>query len=375
MQPVQPPEYEASEANPSTSTSHAARIDAVNLHAPSPPLPRAPVNFFGRGVIVEDLLNFVERSQSIILLGAGGIGKTAIALTLLHHPRISAIFGHHRHFMRCHDLRGSLDEFVGSLSEAIGASDLKDMAQLLAHLSLSPPRILVLDGVEHILDPLAPGAAEVTSAIEGFDRCQNLRLLVTSKMDVRITDFRRIKVQTLSANGARDVFRSRCRLGRSAEVDNLLEELDFHPLSINLLASAVRENGWDEATLLEAWNGEKVNILKVHGSQSLEDNIKSTLATPTIQAHGVTALETLGALAGRPSGARERELESTFAGIAGIGDATDALCKFFLVYRQDGFFKMLSPFRLYFLASHPESDTVRGAVVGNIQYTHQDILG
>ena len=280
--------------------------------------------------------------------------------------------------MRCHDLNGSLDEFLGRLSEVIGASDLKDMAQLRSHLSLSPPHILVLDGVEPILDPLAPGAAEITSAIEKFNRCLNLCLLVTSKMDVMIADFRRIKVPILSANEAQVVLYSRCHLGRSVDVDNLLEELDFHPLSIDLLASAVCENGWDEATLLEAWDCGKANILKAYGRQSLEDNIKLTLGTPTIQVHGMTALETLRALAAFPSGIRERELESMFAAIAGIGDATDALCTFFLVYRQSGFVKMLSPFRFYFrgptqtLVFHFGSSTTPNPVVEDIQCTQPD---
>ena len=316
--------------------------------SPFPPLPEVPVNFFGRDAIVEDLLGYVERSESITVFGPGGIGKTAIALTLLYHIRILARFGHHRHFMRCHDLNSSLDEFLGRLSEAIGTSNLKDMAQLQSHLSLPPLRILVLDGVDPILDPLAPGAADIASAIEEFNRCQNLRLLVTSKMDARFADFRRMEVPILSASGAQDVFYSRCRLGRSIDVDNVLEELDFHPLSIDLLAGATRENDWDEAALLEAWDGGKSDILKASDRQSLEDNIKSALGTPTIQAHGTTALETLRALAGCPSGVKERELESTFAGIAGIGDATDALRMFFLVYRQDGLVKMLSPLRFYF---------------------------
>ena len=274
-----------------------------------------------------------------------------------------------------------MDEFLGRLSEVIGVRHLKDMAQLRSHLSQSPPRILVLDGMEPILDPLAPGAAEIASAIEEFNRCQNVCILVTSKIDTEITGFHRIEVPALSANGAQDVFYSRCRLGRSVEVDNILEELDFHPLSINLLASTVRENYRDEATLLGAWDGGKTNILKASDRQSLADNIESTLATPTLQAHGMIALETLKALAALPGGVEESKLESTFAEISGIGNAIDALCESFLVYRQDGFFKMLSPFRLYFLAygralsGDSGSDTTCDAVAENVQYTPQDIFG
>ena len=376
MQPIHP---FMSEARPSLMEPWPA----MEIPTPNPflLLPQPPMNFFGCDVIVEDLLGFVERSESITLLGAAGTGKTAIALTLLHHSRISARFGHRRYFMRCRGLESSLDEFVRRLSEAIGARYPKDMAQLQSHLSTSPRRILVVDGVECILDPLAPGAAGITSAIEEFSRCQNLCLLLTSKMDVRMAGFRRVKMPKLSANGAQDMFYSRCCLEGSAEVDNILEELDSHPFSIDLLASAVSENVWDKATLLEVWDGGKASILKVCGCQSPEDNIKLALCTPTIRDHGMAALETLRALAALPNGIEERELENTFPEIAGTGDATDALRMFFLVYRQDGRIKMLSPFRLYFLASgqtlvsDSASDITCDTVAENIQYTPQDIFG
>ena len=372
MQPVHPFQNEASEATPLTA-SPTTGTGTMNLLFP---LPQAPINFFGCDVIVEDLLGYVERSESITLVGAGGIGKTAIALTLLHHPRMLARFGHHRYFMRCHGLESSLDGFLGRLSDTIGTRDLRDMAQLQSHLSTSPRRILVVDGVECILDPLASGVAGITSAIEEFSRCQNLCLLLTSKMDVRMTGLRRIKVPKLSANGAQDMFYSRCRLERSAEVDNILEELDSHPLSIDLLASATSENNWDEATLLEVWVGGNVSILKACGRQSLEENIKLALCTPTIQDHGMAALETLRALAVLPNGIKERDMKSTFAEIAEIGDATDALCKFFLAYRQEGYVKMLSPFRFYFLPPpdpHSGNDTTHNTSVENTQPIPPDV--
>ena len=332
--------------------------------------------FFGCDMIIEDLLSLVERSVSIMLPGAGGIGKTAIALTLLHHTRITARFGSNRHFMRCDGLASSLDGFLERLSETIGARHLTDMGQLLSHLSYSPPWILMLDGVESILDPLASGAAEIASVIEELGRCQNACVLITSRLDVRIPGFRRVKVPTISADGAQDIFYDCCSLGRSTAVDKLLAELDFHPLSINLLASAVQKNGWDEQTLLWAWDNGRTNILKATGRQSLEDSIKLTLGTPTIQELGTTALETLEAIARFPGGVKESKLESTFTGIAGVGEATDELCKFSLVYRQDGFIKMLSPFQFYFLESSRtlvtrlESDTARNS----IQCARLDVL-
>ena len=337
------------------------------------------MNFFGCDVIIEDLLSLAERFASITLFGAGGIGKTAIALTLLHHARITARFCDNRHFMRCDDPVNSLDGFLEHLFTAIGVPHLKNMEQLRSYLSSSPPCILVLDGLESILDPLVSGATEITTAIKELGRCQNLCLLATSRMDVKIPGFRRIEVPTLSADDAQDIFYSCCYLGRSSAVDNLLAELDFHPLSIDLLASAVRENDWDEAMLLEAWNDGKTNILEATGRQSLEDNIRSILGTPTIQVLGVAVLETLEAIAAFPDGFKESKLENMFTAIAGVGEAADALCKFSLIYRQDGFVKMLSPFRIYFLESmrtlvtHPESETTYHSAMETIQDTLHDV--
>jgi len=322
----------------------------MTLLSLSSALPQAPTNIFGRDAIVDDLLSLAERSASLTLFGAGGNGKTAIALTILHHARIVAKFDKHCHFMQCDYLMNSLDDFLGRLSNTIGLHHPMDTSQLLSYLALSPC-LLVLDGVDSILDPLAPGAVEIAAAIEEFGRCDNICLLATSRMDIKIPDFRHIEVPTLPADGARDTFYDRCHLRRSAAVDELLADLDFHPLSIDLLAGAVCENDWGESALLEAWNDNGTSILKASGSQSLEDNIQSTLLTPTIRALGTTARQTLEAIAYSSSGVQEIKLENMFPGIAGVGEAVNALCKFSLLYRQDGFVKMLSPFRFYFRES------------------------
>ena len=274
----------------------------------------------------------------------------------------------------------SLDDFLGRLSDAIGVHHPTDTAQLLSHLALSPPRILVLDGVDYILDPLAPGAAEIATAIEEIGRCKNVCLIATSRMDIKIPDFRHIEVPTLPANDARNTFYGRCNLGRSAAVDKLLADLDFHPLSIELLARAVCENDWDEPALLEAWNGSGTSILNASGRQSLEDNIRSTLLAPTIREFGTATREALEAIAVFPSGVKESRLEIIFPGITEVGDAVNALCMFSLLYRQGGYVKMLSPFRFYFLESrqplahHPESGTMHDSTVEETRHIPHLVL-
>ena len=346
----------------------------------SPSIPPSPANFFGREAILDDLLGFAERFASVTLFGAGGMGKTTIALSLLHHDRIATKFGKHRHFMRCDDLPNSIDSFSGRLSDMIDTHHPMNVAQLLAHLALSPLCILVLDGVDSILDPLAPGAAEIATTIEEFGRCQSVFLVATSRMDLRIPDFRRMEVPTLRVDAARDLF-YRCGLGRSAAVDNILEQLDFHPLSTDLLASAVCENGWDELGLLKAWKDGSTSILKASGCQSLEDNITSILRTPTIQQLGTAIDDTLNVFVLYPKGLKESKLESTFPQVATIGEAANALCKFSLMYRQDGFIAMFSPFLLHFrdscyiLVPKSGGDITQNSVPnGDVQYIRQSVV-
>ena len=296
---------------------------------------------------MNEVLDLTDQVASTALFGPIGVGKSLAALTLLHHDRTKARFGRNRHFIRCDDITNSLDAFLNRLSDVVNTDRTTDMAQLKLQLKSSHPFMLVLDGVDHILDPLAPEAQEIWAKIAELGCYEHVCLVTTSRMDPDIHGFQRIKVPTLPEDDAREAFYSLSNLGRSSAVDDLVARLDSHPLSISLLANSVRENNWDEAALLEAWDDGEAGPLRLSYHQNLKDAVESSFRFPTIRKLGVTAREVLGAIASSSCGIEEGRLESTFPGETRVGGAADVLCKFSIIYRQDGFVKMLSPFRPY----------------------------
>ena len=331
-------------------------------HSEPPLLPQAPTNCFARDEIVTRLLDHLDDLASIVLSGAVGIGKTTVALTILHHDRVKAKFGNSRYFMRCDDLENSSESFLERLSNAIGFLPTKSMQQLRPRLVREPPLLLVLDGVDGVLDPLAVESEDIAKTIEEISQHRNVCLLATSRMDVDIPGFQTIEVATLSRDGARDLFYSLSLLSRSPAIDDLITSLDCHPLSVDLLARAAHERSWDEARLLRQWDSDRTDMLKLDNNQSLAAAIESVLTAPAIQKLGPVAQETLEAIAAFPGGVEETRVERMFPLIVGVGAAVNVLYRFYLVERQGSFVRMLPPFRFHFLQQTPITVHVRKEV-------------
>jgi len=335
-------------------TSTISHLCSTPIGESPPPPPRA---CFGRDELIEDLVGLAENFTPIALIGAGGIGKTAIALTILHHDRIRKRFGDNRRFIRCDKFPASHTHLLSRLSDVIGAGvgNPDDLTPLRPFLS-STEMILVLDNAESILDPEGTGAREIFPIVEELSQIKNICLCVTSRISTVPRHCKRPAIPTLSMESACNIFYAICdNGGRSDIVNNLLRRLDFHALSITLLATTAFHNMWDYNRMSQEWDTHRVQVLRTDYNESLIATIELSLASPTFRELGPDARDLLSIVAFFPQGVDENNLDWLFSAIPGRRTIFDKFCVLSLTHRSDGFITMLAPLRDYLCPEDPAS--------------------
>ena len=200
---------------------------ASRVHGESPPPP--PRACFGRSELIEKVVSLAERLEPVALIGAGGIGKTSIALAILHDHRIKKRFGDNRRFIRCDQFPASLPHLLNRLSKVIGAciDNPEDLTPLRPFLS-SVEMILFLDNAESILDPQGVDAQKIYTVVEELSRFTNICLGITSRISTIPPHFKRPVISALSAESACEIFYSIYdNGGQSKVVNDLVRQLDF----------------------------------------------------------------------------------------------------------------------------------------------------
>ena len=319
--------------------------------------PQPPRACFGREEFVESIVGLAGNLTPIALIGAGGIGKTSIALTVLHHRRIKQQFGDNRRFIRCDQFPASRAHFLAQLSKAIGAGieHPEDLGSLQRSLS-SREMILFLDNAESILDPQGTEAEEIHVVVEELSRFSNICLGITSRIATIPPHCKRLTIPMLSMKSACDIFYSIYGTGqRSDIISDLIRQLDFHALSITLLATTASHNVWDHNRLAKEWDEHHVRVLRADYNKSLAKTIELSLNSPTFCKLGPDARDLLGVIAFFPQGVNEDNLDWLFPTIPDRRNIFDKFCLLSLTSRSNGFNTMLAPIRDYLRPQDPKS--------------------
>lgn len=191
--------------------------------------------------------------------------------------------------------------------------------------------------------------------LEEMSQINNICLCITSHISTIPSDCRCLDIPTLPIDAAQNTYQIDNSNNKPGLVNNILEHLDFNPLSITLLATVAQQNKWDINQLIREWEKQQVGMLHMQHKKSLTATIELSLASPMFQGLVPNAQDILRAIAFFPQGVDENNLDWLSSTIPNRITIFDHFSILSLTYWKSGPIMMLAPLRDYLCSKDPKS--------------------
>ncbi len=206
-------------------------------------LPAQFTSFVGRRTQIAEVRNLLSEHRLVTLTGAGGAGKTRLAIELA--AQMSDEFGGGIWYVDLAPITNS-DLVPTTVARAFGVPDQPGSSAMDTVIRFINDRsmLIVLDNCEHLADACATTAATILGA------CPAAVLLATSREPIRAVGEITWSVPSLSLHDeAIELFTDRARQSRpgfavddqnATAVSEICQRLDGMPLAIELAAARIR---------------------------------------------------------------------------------------------------------------------------------------
>jgi predicted ATPase/DNA-binding CsgD family transcriptional regulator len=220
-------------------------------------LPAQFTSFVGRALELRALLDLVTSNRLVTVTGAGGIGKTRLALRLAEELQADCPDG----VWLCELAPVVEPNLVGdAVAQALGVKRVgSDRLKAVREHLRDRSALLVLDNCEHLLTFAAVAARDLLTG------CPALRILATSRAPLGLIGEALLRLDPLPEDDAMYLFEGRAaaavpnfRLGgrNSKSITTICQRLDGVPLAIELVVPRLRVQSPEElaaAVLDPSW--------------------------------------------------------------------------------------------------------------------------
>ena len=208
-------------------------------------LPALSVELFGREADVAAVCDLLPRARLVVIVGPGGVGKTAVAIETGRALNASDGVADGGVWLARLEAAVTDDDVVDTL---VAALNVGGEAALLERLK-TIPAMVILDNCEHVVDAAAALAVRLLDAAPG------LRILCTSQVPLDIDGEVVFELAPLGLADAVALFTQRARTQRANRttvsedlVQDLCRSLDGLPLAIELAAARTKTLSIEEIT-------------------------------------------------------------------------------------------------------------------------------